>query len=217
MSISVITVGGQSVKLISLPSSPGFKLVEYSASDSVATVSSVFTGQVQAQEWPGADLWSWTVTMPKLTPEQAADWVASLLQCRGMANAFQLVDPMHATPRGSVAGTPLVDNTVTGSNAAMSQTLGTKGWTPLAAGVLKRGDQLQIGYRLHMVLDDVNADASGKATLSISPSLREQPTDGGAIITTNPAGLFRLATNKRTWSADPSRLTSLSFPVQEYR
>jgi hypothetical protein len=217
VSISVITVGGQSVKLVSVPSAPGFKLLEYSASDSVATVSSVFTGQLQAQEWPGADLWSWTVTMPKLTAEQADDWISSLLQLRGMANAFQLVDPMHATPRGTVDGTPLIDNAVTGGNAAMSQTLGTKGWTASAAGVLKRGDQIQIGYRLHKILDDVNANVSGEATVSIWPSLREVPTDGGTIITANPAGLFRLATNKRTWSAEPSRLTSLSFPVQEYR
>jgi hypothetical protein len=217
MSISTITVGGVSVTLVSVPTAPGFKLLEYEATDQVAVVRSIFTGQTQAQQWPGADLWSWTVTMPKLNAAQADDWISFMLQCRGMANAFQLTDPMHTAPKGSIAGTPLVDNTVTGGNAAGSQTLGTKGWTASASGVLLRGDCFQIGYRFHKVLDNVNADGSGKATLNIWPSLREVPTDGGGVVTTNPAGLFRLASNKRTWSAEPSRLTSLSFPVQEWR
>jgi hypothetical protein len=74
----------------------------------------------------------------------------------------------------------VVDNTVAGGNAAGSQTLGTQGWTPNAVGVLLQGDWFQVGYRLYRVLDNINADGSGKALLPIWPSLREQPTNNGS-------------------------------------
>lgn len=192
-------------------------MVEWNIFDAVAQVRAIFTGQSQRQEWPGADMLTGTMTMPKLTQAQADDWLAFLKQCRGTLNAFQIGDPLKTSPNGSVAGTPLIDNTVSGGNAAMSQTLGTKGWTASAAKVLARNDWIQIGYRLHSVLDDVDADGAGDATIPIWPALREVPTDGGAVITSDTKGLFSLSANKRGWSADETRLTSLSFAVQEYR
>jgi hypothetical protein len=217
VSVSVITVGGQSVNLVSFPAAPGLSQVEFSLSDAVGIVTSSFTGQVQAQQWPGADLLAGTLTLPPLTQAQADDWIAFLMELRGMANAFQLGDPLRTTPRGSVAGAPKIDNSAAGGNAAMSQILGTKGWTANATGVLKRGDWIQADYRMYRVLSDVNADSSGKATVNIYPSLREVPTDSGTLITSNCKGLFRLAANKRGWSADITRLSRISIPVQEYR
>lgn len=217
MSISVITVNGQSVNLVAFPAAPGLRSVNFVLNDKVGVVTSVFTGQVQRQQWPGADMLSATLTPPKLTRKQADDWICFLMELRGMANAFQAGDPMRPTPRGSVAGTPLVDNTVLGGNAAMSQTLGLKGFTASEPGVLKRGDWLQVDYRLYKNLVDADADSSGKVTISVWPALREIPTDGGALITTNPKGLFCLAKNDRSWSADVTRLTATTINCQEYR
>ena len=217
MSISVITVGGLSVNLVSLPAKLAMRSVEFSFSDAVGIVLSQFTGQVQAQEWPGADAWGVTVGMAPLTQAEADDWKATLMQMRGMANAIQLGDPMRPTPNGSVAGSPEIDNTVVSGNAAMTQTLGTKGWTASSTGVLLRGDYIQVGYRLHVVLDTVNSDSSGKATIPIWPSLREIPTDSSALVTSNCTGLFRRAVNKGTWGADVTRLTRLSVQLMEYR
>ena len=218
MSISTITVGGQSVTLVSFPAARGLKGYDFSILDQVGAVSSVFTGQMQTQSWPGADLWSSTLTIAPIDSVSADDWVSFLMELRGMAYAFQLVDKRKATPLGSVAGTPLVDNSVTGGNAAMSTTLGTKGWTPSETGVLKRGDQIEFGYRLHQVLANVDADSSGNASFPIFPSLREVPTDSGAITTSSPKGLWRLAKNQRGWSYDISRLVKLGpIAIQEYR
>jgi hypothetical protein len=191
--------------------------IEFSFTDTVGIVASPFTGQVQAQQWPGADMWTATLTLPPLTQAQARQWIAALMQMRGMANAIQIGDPLGRTPAGSVLGTPTVDNSVTNGNAAMSQTLGTAGWTASQFGVLLRGDYIQVGYRLHRVLDDINTDGSGKALIPIWPSLREIPTNGSAVGTSNTAGLFRLAQNKRTWSSDYTKLSHLSFQLTEYR
>lgn len=213
MSVTTISVGGSNVALVALPSSPGMRRVEFTFKDAVASVLSPFTGQLQTQQWPGADMWAGTFTLPALTRQQAANWITFLMELRGMANVFQIGDPNFQTPLGTPSGTPVVAV----GNAAMSQTLVTSGWTASASGLLLPGDYIQIGYRLHRILDQVNADGSGNATLSIWPSLREAPSSGVPVITSNTQGLFRLASNERKISFDCTTLTHVSFPFQEYR
>ncbi len=214
--ISLISLNGNTVSVVNLPSSSGaFQSVDWNFTTAVATVTSVFTGQVQAQQWPGADMWSGTATLPPLTQLQADEWISALMQLQGMSNAFQLGDPMKTSPRGSALGTPTANGAI--SMVAGGQTLYTQGWAASHTNLLLPGDYLQIGYRLHRVLDAVISDSSGKAPISIWPSLREAPLNGEAIVTTNPVGLFRLAANKGTWSSDSTSLTHLSFQFQEYR
>jgi hypothetical protein len=172
---------------------------------------------MQTQQWPGADMLSGTATFAPLTQLQADQVISFLMGLRGFSYSFMLGDPLKTVPRGSALGSPAVDNTQNNGNPAMSQQIGTKGWTAEAAGVLLAGDYIQVGYRLHRVVYDVNADSSGNAVLVIWPSLREVPTDSSAIATSNCQGLMRLADNKRTWSSDYTKLTRISFPFMEYR
>ncbi len=208
MSISVITVGGQSVNLVAMPSTPGMRTVEFEMDDAVGIVTSTFTGQVQAQQWPGADMLRGTMTLPVLVEANADRWKSFLAELRGMANAFQIGDPLKSTPAGTGAGTP----TANGAQAAGSQTLAMTGFT--GTGALLPGDYVQIGYRLYMVLEQQD---SATASVGIWPSLREALAGGETIITQNTVGLFRLATNKRGWSVDVTRLSQMSFKIQEYR
>lgn len=211
--ISTITVGGSSVNLVAMPTSPGPRSIELGISDAVGRVTSEFTGQVQAQQWPGADLLTGTFTLPSLTRKQAGPWIAFLMQLRGISNAFMLGDPLNAQPLGTPSGSPVA----LAGNAAMSQQLTTSGWTASTVGLLLPGDWIQIGYRLHRNLDVVTSDGSGNATLNIWPSVRETLTSNVGIVTSNTQGLFRLASNMRKISFDVTTLTRMSFPFQEYR
>lgn len=213
---TIITLGGFSVT-VQPPIPVPMRQVQFNFEDSVAQSPRSFTGQMQTQAWPGADLWSGTATFAPLTQLQADQVIAFLMGLRGMSNAFMLGDPLKTAPRGSVAGNPLVDNTQNNGNKQMSQQIGTKGWTASASGVLLAGDYIQVGYRLHRVVYDVNADASGKAVPVVWPSLREQPVDGSALVTSNCQGLMRLADNRRSWQSDYTKLTRISFPFMEYR
>jgi len=216
MSITVITVGTQSVNLVATPDSPGPKSIQYTASDPVATVTSPFTGQMQTQQWPGADMFRWIVTLPPMSQADADTWISFLMELRGMANAFQIGDPLKQTPRGTPSGSPVTNNTVS-PNIAGSIALGTSGWTASTDGLLLPGDYIQVGYRLHRVLDAVDSDVNGDATISIWPSLRGAPANGDMITTSGTQGLFRLATNDRSWITDQTLTTSMSFQIQEYR
>lgn len=213
MSYTTITVGGSNVALVAMPTSPGARNVEFDIQDAVGIVDSPFTGQIQTQPWPGAEMWSGTFTLPALARSDAAAWIAFLMQLRGMTNAFMLGDPLNTTPFGTPSGNPVV----AAGNLAMSQTLATSGWATSTSGLLLPGDYIQIGVRLHRVLDNVESDSSGNATFNIWPSLREVPTTGISVITSNTQGLFRLATNQRKFSLDYTRLTHLSFQFREYR
>lgn len=212
--ITTITVGGQSVNVVSLPDTPGFRSYELYMSDAVAVQRSPFSKATQRQQWMGADLWTGVMTPPGMDCNDAPAWKAFLGQMRGMANAVLLGDPLYNGPRGNPLGMPKIPGTVT--DIAGGQTLSTVGWTPGKRGLLLAGDYLQVGYRLHMALDDINADSSGNAEIPIFPSLREVPTANAAIILANPKGLFGLSQNKRGWAADYTRISHLSIPIMEY-
>lgn len=215
MSITLIELLGNTVSVVSLPASPSFQSLDWSANTSVAVVTSVFTGQVQTQQWPGSEVRSGTATLPPMTSAQAKPWKAALLQLQGMSNAFQLGDPLGATPQGHVQGAPVADSSV--PMVAGGQTLYAAGWTSSQINLLLPGDYVQVGYRLYTVLDTVISDGSGKAAINVWPSLREVPT--GQIVTNSALGLFRLAKNSITWSEDGpgGKLTHLSFGFMEYR
>jgi hypothetical protein len=213
--ISLIDLNGNTVSVVTLPASPALESMDWTGATQVGIVTALFSGQVQTQTWPGADKWSGTATLPPLTQKEAAGWKAALLQCQGMSNAFQLGIPDHPTPFGTVQGTPVVDGSI--AVVAGGITLPTMGWTPSQTSLLMPGDYLQVGYRLHEVLDEVISDSNGKAVINIFPSLREVPQNDEAIVTDNPLGLFRLAKNSVTWSSDFTHLVRLSFQVSEFR
>jgi hypothetical protein len=196
--------------IISMPTTPSApQTIDFTANDVVAMSVSPFTGQQQVQDWQQGWLEA-SVSMPPLTHVQAQAWIAFLMSLRGQANVFQLGDPLATSPRGSGAGTPLVDG---GSQYGFS--LATKGWTASASGVLLPGDWLQIGYRLYRNLGTVNANGAGKATLSIWPPLRESPADGDAITLNNTKGLFRLKGNARKWSETQARVYGIQIDIRE--
>jgi hypothetical protein len=213
MPTSTITLDGNPVTLVPLPTGTAPRMVEPWVSDSVAVITFPFTGQTQAQGATGADLWGMMVTYAPLPLPQAAPLLAWLLQMRGMARAVQLAPPEYQGPQGSPAGVPVISTAA----VAAATTLVTSGWKPNTYGLMLPFDCIQIGYRLHRILEPVNSDSGGHATFEIWPSLREDVAVDTPIITANPVGLFRLAQNKRNWSADYTKLTHLSFPLVEYR
>lgn len=192
-----------------------FRSVQFSMTDSVAVTTSPYTLQSSYYPWPGADLWSAQVSLPPMTRVDADVWIAFLMELRGKANCFYLGDPAKAAPRGTALGSPVVS----GSNIAGATSVVTSGWTP-GDGLLLVGDYIQLDSsvgtsRLHVVLDIVDTDEEGNATISIWPSLREVPT--GALVLINPTGMFKLADNNRQWAMDVGEIVTIGFKCVEFR
>jgi hypothetical protein len=185
--------------------------------DAVGITSSPFTMMAQVQRWPGADYWKAEVSLPQMSRANAAAWIAWLGALRGKANVFQLSDKFAKAPQGNPLGTPVIDNGANSGNQAMSTSIATRGWTAGQWGLLLPGDYIQIGYRLHVALEQVNSDSNGKSVFQIWPSLREQPVDGSSLILNSAAGIFRLDDNARKYSISQARTWGISFKCNEAR
>jgi len=196
---------------LALPSTPQFRRIELFGENAVGLTRSPFTYATQVQEFNG-QIWQCSITLPPMIQADADAWQAFLLSLNGQVGTFTLGDPLHAEPRGSALGAPVVDGA-----GQSGQVLNTTGWDPSETGLLLKGDHIQLpNNRLHVVLNDVDSDGSGDAAIDIWPRLRESPADASTIITANPRCIFRLSSNRvNVQSADQTRTVSISFEGTE--
>ena len=185
------------------------RTIDLTMSDSVSSATSPWTRQRQTYDWM-ADWWEAEVTLPPLKTVEVGAWTAWLANLHGQAGYFWLGHPLYSVPFGSALGTPLV-------NVAnqTGRTLNTKGWTANKTGLLLPGDHFQIGVRLHMVTQPVNSDASGNASISIWPRIREPQADGAFLNLSNPQGLFSLKNNTRKFTSNEAKTWGISFSAVE--
>lgn len=125
----------------------------------------------------------------KLTygPASEAEWApldAFLVDQAGQSEKFTLVVPGRMkTPRGVMAGVPLVDGAV----AAGQKSVPVKGMTAGALNVWRQGDFVKFAnhYKVYKVTADLNADGAGKGALSIAPALAAALVNNEAITYSN--------------------------------
>lgn len=202
--------------ILNPPASPLPMQLDFEINDAISVVQSPFSLATQMQAWPGAETWTCNVSLPPMTRAASNAWIAWLMSLQGVLNTFQMGDSSHTAPTGVIQGTPLIDCSIPG-NVPTSYVLNTKGWTASKTNLLLPGDYVQVGMRLHRVINAVNSDASGKCAMQIWPSIREQPVDNQILITNNTLGLWRLTENKRSWTERPTKLVGLSFKMIEAR
>ena len=201
---------------LTFPTQTGVASVEITATDIVSISESPFTLAQQVVRHAGAR-WSATIRIPPVKRSDSEYWNSFLLRLRGQFGTFLLGDPNAATPRGSAAsaaGTPVVN----GANQTGNE-LAIDGLPVSATGYLLAGDYIQLGSgstaRLYKVLEDVDTNGSGQATLNLWPDLRSSPADGATITVSGAKGIFRLATNDATWTINNAGFYSISFAAVE--
>ena len=191
----------------------GIRSIIWAPESVVAMTESVFTKRQQVQAHEG-QRWVFTLNLTKLSGDTAEEWRGFFLKCNGRERTFLLGDPSRTTARGAATGTPLVKG---GSQTGIE--LVTDGWTPSVTGILKAGDYIQLGSgataRLHQIVQDVDSDAAGNATLDIWPRLLTSPADTAAIVVANCQGVFRLASNQMPVNIDEAKFHESSFTVIE--
>lgn len=149
-----------------------------------------FNSKREIQVFPGAH-WEIEINLLPVERAEAQRFEAFLLSLRGKAGTFRLADPYRSLPLGSNLGTPLVRV----ATVAGDESIQTKGWDPEETGVLKAGDFIEIGTRLHCVLQDVDSDASGFAVVKVWPPARQVHAVDAPVITENARGVFALDAN----------------------
>ena len=201
---------------LTFPTQTGIAAVEITATDIVSISESPFTLAQQVVRHAGAR-WSATIRIPPVKRSDSEYWNSFLLRLRGQFGTFLLGDPNGTTPRGSAAsaaGTPVVNGaSQTGNELAID------GLPTSAVGYLRAGDYIQLGSaasaRLYKVLEDVDTNGSGEATLNLWPDLRSSPADGATVVVSGAKGVFRLASNDATWTINNAGFYSISFAAVE--
>lgn len=198
---------------LSLPTTAGIMRVRLVANDVVGVSQSPFTAVQQVYRYTG-QFWEADITLPPMKRADAEYWISFLLKLNGPFGTFLMGDPNGATARGAATGTPLVNGAGQTGNELV-----TDGWTTSTTGILKAGDYIQLGTgatsRLYKVLDDVNSDGSGNATLTLWPDLRSAPADNAAITVSNTKTTFRLNSAQTSWDINEATIYGLTFGARE--
>ena len=181
---------------LDLPTVKGIRAIRLTAKNSVGVSTSPFSYTQQVYKHQG-QRWQAEVALPAMTRAEAEEWFSFLVKLNGQYGTFLLGDP-HSAPRGSAATTP--GTPVVNGASQTGGTLSIDGLPASATGYLKAGDYIQLGSgataKLHKVLNDVDSNASGEATLDIWPDLRSSPADDETVVISDAVGTFRLATNE---------------------
>jgi hypothetical protein len=197
---------------LSLPPTPGYSKINFTATNVVGITRSPFTLQQQVYQWQGEG-WSVSVSMPPMSQPTAEAWMTFLVSLRGTLGTFYLGDPAHSAPRGTTGGTPVVNT----AQSSMSSTLMTRGWT--SGATFLAGDFIQLGtgvqQRLYKVLTNQTANTGGFITFDIFPVLREGVSDAQPITLLNPAGTFRLTKDTRVFDMDAAYIFGIDFACEE--
>jgi hypothetical protein len=175
----------------------------------VARTESPFTGSQQLYFY-GGERWRLMAKYPQLEPNDYRTIKAFLLALRNGWGTFYFTDPGCKGALGVATGTPVVHGP-----SQVGHVVVTRGWTASTTNILKAGDDIQMGYNCHTILQDANSDGSGVATLDIWPSLRGSPPDGTPIIVSNPTGIFRLEPGSVAFSEGANKIYEVGFAAVE--
>lgn len=75
--------------IVTMPTAPSVRLIEFALNQIVSTSVSPFTGQQQVQDWQAGWMEA-SLQLPPLTQPQSVSWLSFLVACRGSACVFQL-------------------------------------------------------------------------------------------------------------------------------
>lgn len=186
------------------------------ANNVVGVSESPFTLSQQVYRHQGQG-WAADISLTPMKRDTAEEWVAFLLRLRGNYGTFLLGDPNCQTPRGSAAtdaGVP----TVNGANQTGDE-LNIQGLPFNATGYLKAGDYIQLGEestaKLYKVLENVDSDELGQATLNLWPAVRVAPNDDDPVTVSNCVGNFRLNTSETSWDISTVQIYGITFGAVE--
>lgn len=161
---------------------------------SLDLVKQIFDGRM----WQG----TLTIVPQKATQGRALSaWLTALRRAGTNAGTFLLGDPSASQPLGSAKDTP--GTPVVSGAGQTGEALNVSGLPLSATGYLLAGDYIQIGTgassRLKKVLDQVDSDAGGLATINVWPPIRTAPADASAIVVSNPQGVFVSPSGSSRW------------------
>ena len=194
--------------MIDLPRTPGPVELDWRQIDFGGDLTPFLGGEAQRVNRNG-NRFAVAVTLPPMTPADAAAWVAALNDAVGSGVRWRVrqVEMVIGVP-----GAPVVN----GAGQAGS-TLAITGGQPRYTA--RRGlffSLLSGGRRyLHLLTASTQLDASGAGTLAIVPRLRIEPENGDAVEIAQPIIEGKVSDGGFPWSISRARRVGITFTITE--
>lgn len=186
--------------ILDAPAALRYSDIQITPMNKVAQTASIYSNYQDRVDY-GGEWWEMSIVLTFSEWDEGADVFA-------WANNLRLVDGIGRVEIPDTAprrGTTTADSLTTTASASGTQREVQVGG--LGAGkTLLRGSFIECpGNRLHTLLEDVTADGSGGATLTLFPRVRQVINAGSTLIlggAARPRGLWRLKAPPRlSWSA----------------
>lgn len=153
--------------------------VDWRIETNTAEFSSDLNMAVQHMVMQGAR-WRGTLPFTNRKGVDARRLKAFVFSQQGPAGRFDVLPP-DLNQQGTMSGSGTVDGT-----GQTGTTLNTTDWDASQPVLFDYGDYFEVNGELKMITEPVASDASGDATLTFVPPLRESPTSGQSIEVTEP-------------------------------
>lgn len=195
---------------VTLPELPNLAEVHPRMLDYSAVLSPALGGPVQQISRMGSRF-AVEVTLPAMTAEQAASWIAARLKAKTENQTLTLAWP-QAGPRPAVGGAPYVDGS--GQAGARLNAGGFSAGATIPKNTFfsfSNGDR----YFLHATTADAVADGAGDVQLHIAPILRSSPADLTWLAFNPPIIEGFIDGASVDWSLERLLWTTTSFTLTE--
>ena len=196
--------------------SMGFVSSQWGIQYNTQTFVSPLNGATQVRYLPGAK-WKadYTTRVYEHNTDKCQEIIAFLSQLQGRFNDFAAYDPDYTGPRGSFdsgTSTPLVNGSSQTGNS-----LAVDGLATSQTAILKPGDYFTVNSELHRINASIDSDASGTATLTFDPPLKDSPSDNATVDVPDTATiLMRLDSDSQSiFSTEQKKLVQFNFSATE--
>lgn len=171
--------------------------IEVEKVDVASLQVATFTGRDRPQEFEG-DYWRMEMRYSNIGPEEGREMSAFIASLRGPIGTFVIPFPGYGSPRGAAA-TNLSSPLVNGAGQAGNRVLNVKNAPISLTSWLLPGDIMQVGPETrphwHEVLEAVDTDENGLASVPIWPAVRNDAAANDPITLENPLCLMRMTSS----------------------
>jgi len=171
--------------------------------NSVAVTQSPFNYKQQVQDYGGVR-WEAEVTIRPLTHTEAKTFNAFISSCKGSLGTFKMGNPLDVKT---------VDNATAVFQSAHSEGDNAINVSFTGSARILVGEYISIANHLHLVLN--RTAVGGGESLDIIPPLRQSAVTGQTVVTDEPVGLWRLASNQTEWNVSKNLHYSFTFSCVE--
>ena len=184
--------------------------------DIAALQVATFTGRDRPQIFEG-DYWRMEFRYQNIGPDDGRAMSAFIASLRGPIGTFVIPFPGYGVPRGGAA-TTLSSPLVNGAGQAGNRVLNIKNAPPDMDGWLLPGDIMQVGPdtrpHWHEVLEPVDTDSSGLASIAVWPAVRNDTAANDPITLETPLCLMRMVSSVK-YPIRPPVLYSFNIIARE--